>query len=325
MMSRPVILMFVLGAALVGADEVKAIGSKQCKECHEAVHAHEAETKHWKMFKEFVKAGSAGAEMAKKVGYEKALAPDTRCVACHGTVWLNQQGAPKVEPLSCEQCHGGAADWLAAHNVKYDAAKHGADPAAFLVKRRAECMSKGMTAQWTLNGGYRNCVRCHIGTPEDIVNEGGHTVMKTFELLAYSQGSVRHWRGDKFVADPPPRLAAIHIAGQAMIAERAVQVLAESKAVGTARTEHLAIAKAAAKRLGELAALVAGHAELSAVATAAAAIDGWTAEALDAAKAAELAKDLAVKVIALNDKLDATPPADDLAAKVIPANLPTDK
>lgn len=295
-----------------------ALGSKQCQSCHQAVYEHEKASRHWLSFKEFAK--GAGEAVATKMGVTKPTEQGTRCVDCHGNTFTNDKGKLKVEPISCEACHGNAGDYLATHNATYDAAKDGADPAAFLAKRRAESVAKGMTAQWRLNGGYRNCFNCHVGTDEPIVNTGGHPVMNDFELLAFSQGTVRHWHGADLTADKPGRLGAIHLAGQALMLERALQAVGTSKEAGMFRTQYFAMAKSAQVRLAALAAVMSDDVAVAALNAAAAPLAGM-AEA-DPAACAALAATCAPLVVTLNDQLDDKPLADELGAKLIPATLP---
>ncbi len=312
-------VLFLATAFRVQAAEHVSLGSKQCQSCHQAVFEHEKSSRHWLSFKEFAK--GAGEAVASKMGVTKPTEQGTRCVDCHGNTYTNDKGKLKVEPISCEACHGNAADYLTVHNATYDAAKNGPDAAAFLAKRRAASIAQGMTAQWRLNGGYRNCFNCHVGTDEPIVNTGGHPVMSDFELLAFSQGTVRHWHGADMTADKPGRLGAIHLAGQAMMLERALQAVGTSKAAGEFRTKYFAMAKAAQVRLAALAALLPDHPEVTALNTAAAPLAAM-AEA-DPAACAVLATTLAPLVVTLNDKLDDTPLADEVGAKLIPAALPT--
>lgn len=317
--SRLLLLAMLVSAdSLISAAEHVSLGSKQCQSCHQAVFEHEKGSRHWLSFKEFAK--GAGEAVATKMGVAKPTEQGTRCVDCHGNTFTNDKGKLKVEPISCEACHGNAGDYLAVHNATYDVAKDGADPAVFLAKRRAESVAKGMTAQWRLNGGYRNCFNCHVGTDEPIVNIGGHPVMNDFELLAFSQGTVRHWHGAEMAADKPGRLGAIHLAGQALMLERALQAVGTSKEAGNFRTQYFAMAKAAQVRLAVLAALLPDNAAVAAVNTAAIPLASMT-EA-DPAACAALAATCAPLVATLNDQLDDKPLADELGAKLIPATLP---
>jgi hypothetical protein len=295
-----------------------SLGSKQCQSCHQAIFEHEKESRHWLSFKEFSQ--GAGADVAAKMNVPKPTEVGTRCVECHGHTYLNDRGKLKTEPISCEACHGKAGDYLAAHNSTYDPAKHGGDQNAFLAKRRAASVAAGMTAQWRLNGGYRNCFTCHVGTDEPIVNTAGHPVMTNFELLAFSQGSVRHWHGTDMTADKPGRLGAIHLAGQAMMLEKSLQAVGTSQAAGAFRTQYFQMAKAAQARLVALSSLAPSIAELKAITAATAAVASMTDG--NPAECAALAKTIAPLVNALNDQLDDKPLADDLGAKLIPADMP---
>ena len=315
------LLLLVFGLCLATraqAEDHPSLGSKQCQNCHQAIYEHEKSSRHWLSFKEFAK--GAGEAIATKAGVAKPTEVGTRCVECHGHTYLNDKGKNKVEPTSCEACHGKAGDYLTPHNVKYDAAKNGADQAAFLAKRRADSVAAGMTAQWRLNGGYRNCFNCHVGTDEAIVNGAGHPVMKEFELLAFSQGTTRHWHGEAMKQDGTGRQGAIHVTGQALTLQKALAAVGLSKDAGAYRTEYFAMAKAAGARLGELAALLPDRAELKALVDAAAPLATLTGD--DAGKCADLAKALDPLVVALLDKLDDAPLADDVGAKLIPANMP---
>jgi len=327
-------LVLIAAAAVCAADHT-AIGAKQCQNCHAMAYDTSIKTKHWSGFKDFNREDNA---VAKKLGLDKPREVGHRCIDCHGHAYTNDKGLTRLEPVSCESCHGAAVDYIEPHNDKHDPATDG-DLAAFLAKRRERSVATGMHPSWSITGTYRACFVCHAGTDEKIVNHGGHPTTKGFELLAYSLGTVRHWHGEKREPPSVPRQAAVYLAGQAFQLEQSVTALAKAKQSGRYRSEHLALAQGARKRLYEIwQAHAADFDDLKPIL----AISGplWsakrakegtllTAAQLDADTDGEWTKlfvamtgDLAAPITALIIRLDRVPISAALAARLVPASLP---
>ena len=97
-----------------------------------------------------------------------------------------------VSGVSCESCHGPAADWINVHN-DYGADKtKETETAEHREMRLNACVSSGMLRPTNVYLVAQNCYSCHSVPNEKLVNVGGHKAGSAFELVSWSQGEVRH-------------------------------------------------------------------------------------------------------------------------------------
>jgi len=335
-MLRAFALLLITLAAVAASDHT-GIGARRCQDCHSGVFERNTRTVHWVSFTDFARSDN---EVARNLAITDPVAEGQRCRDCHGHGFQSAGGdkVARIEPVSCESCHGQASSWLETHYLKFDPAKN-ENLSTFLAERRDMSVKAGMRPSWSLSGSYRACFGCHVGTDEDIVNRGGHLVMKRFELLAYSIGTIRHWHGHDLQPPSVSRQAAVHLTGQVLQLEATVSALARSTQPGRFRTDHLALAQKVRRRLDEIWVICEGGcAELEPILNITAAI--WssqrasegrllTAQQVDedgsgawTRRFAAMQTDLAQPIAALLAKLDGVPINPAMAAKLIPASMP---
>jgi hypothetical protein len=122
-------------------------------------------------------------EIAGKMGIDIfEISTNATCQQCHFTVKKTGDELKSIAGISCESCHGAAADWIDIHNDKKM-------PFDERMKLAAE---KGMNRPSDMYSLFRNCYECHTAPNEDIINKGGHPAGSSFELVAWSQGEIRH-------------------------------------------------------------------------------------------------------------------------------------
>lgn len=193
--------MFRLGALVISALLIAAVqfsapalsnptivGPDKCQNCHKAPHGVWKDTKHSKSYKKIHKHKTA-KKIVKAVG-EKRMKKSAICANCHYTVVEKKKGKPKpIAGPACESCHGAASKWIAIHNDK------GVDKAT----RRANAAAAGMVRPDNLYDIAANCMSCHglenenlSGEHASAMLENGHPLNPNFEVVEYSQGSVRH-------------------------------------------------------------------------------------------------------------------------------------
>ena len=99
-----------------------------------------------------------------------------------------------VAGVSCESCHGGAADWLAIHaDYGGDGVTKATESAEHRAQRVEDSIAHGMNNPHNIYLIARQCYDCHTVPNEKLVNVGGHLAgSQDFELVAWSQGMVRH-------------------------------------------------------------------------------------------------------------------------------------
>lgn len=170
-----------LSSGAANAEPVTMLGPDACKKCHVAEYEVWEGTDHFSSFKEIHKAKEAKA-ILKAVGDKRMKKSDT-CATCHYTFT-----GKKVEAgPSCESCHGPAQNWIEIHNDKknpnniQDAIAAGMIHASMIFDVASNCMSCHGLANPTLPGDVAATML-----------DAGHPIEPEFELVKYSQGSVRH-------------------------------------------------------------------------------------------------------------------------------------
>jgi hypothetical protein len=249
----------VLGASPARAenDPRKIVGPNECAECHKVETEVWKGTHHFSTFLELPRNDKA-REIADKMGMRRIKA-ESLCLTCHFTV----QAAAGKEPdaisgISCESCHSAAKDWLKVHS-EYSGKKKETETPAEAKARWAKSEAAGMIRPHDFYGLAKNCYGCHVVPQEKLVNTGGHTAGSAFELVAWSQGEIRHntWYNDG-KANPeadPNRKRMMYVVGTAVeletslrsvgkATERAAYAVAMARRAAAARTTMDGIAKA---------------------------------------------------------------------------------
>jgi hypothetical protein len=173
-------------------DPAKVIGPDQCAKCHQQEVQQWMQTPHFATFDALHRAPRA-KEIADKLG-ERSIKRSAICTQCHYTE-QNQGGRMRVVAgVSCESCHGGAADWLAIHaDYGGEGVTKQSETPEHRAKRVEESVARGMNNPHNVYLIARQCYDCHTVPNERLVNVGGHLAGSAeFELVSWSQGMVRH-------------------------------------------------------------------------------------------------------------------------------------
>lgn len=203
-------------------------GFRKCQECHEAEVEVWKKTAHFKSYNEVHKKESA-AKILAAAGGGASMRQNSTCVMCHYTETKDSESAkPKVASgPSCESCHGASSEYRDVHNFYgegvADASK---ETPANKAKRLAAATKAGMIWSFMTYDIAANCMGCH-GLAQSKVKgdvlakmlEAGHPGEPEFELVRYSQGSVRHRyyppKIDLNAEMTPAELSRLFIVGQA--------------------------------------------------------------------------------------------------------------
>jgi hypothetical protein len=116
------------------------------------------------------------------------------CLTCHYTAIKER---PKSGP-GCESCHGAAGKWIAVHNDYGKGKTAKTEDAGHKAARIKNASAAGMIWPSKTFDVAMNCNGCHglgnVPKGGDIAKmlDAGHPINPGFELVAYSQGSVRH-------------------------------------------------------------------------------------------------------------------------------------
>lgn len=176
------------------------VGYKKCNKCHEAEVNVWKETAHFKSYKSVHKKDKA-KKILKAVGGAKRMKKSKVCASCHYTAIQKKAGAKakvKAGP-SCESCHGAASDWIDIHSNYGNAEKAKDEAPAHKQQRIADAAAAGMIWPSEKYDVASNCMSCHglahpgiDGKTLSTMLDAGHPIEPGFELVTYSQGSVRH-------------------------------------------------------------------------------------------------------------------------------------
>jgi hypothetical protein len=121
--------------------------------------------------------------------------------------------------VSCESCHGGAADWIALHaDYGGENVTKQMETAEHLRQRIEQSIARGMNNPHNVYLIAKQCYNCHTVPHERLVNVGGHSAGSPgFELVAWSQGIVRHnflrTGGNTNGESTPAQLRVLYVVG----------------------------------------------------------------------------------------------------------------
>ena len=275
--SLTVLLVGVLSLPLskLYAEGSYAQGSEKCQSCHSAEHGVWEQTKHFASFREAHKNPKAKDILAAVGGSSNMKANET-CTLCHYTMVRESADAKAVAKsgTSCESCHGASSGWLSIHNdYGGPSINKGTETPEHKAKRIADAEAAGWIHSGNKYAIASNCMNCHglahPGLDADKLAKmlgAGHPINPDFELVRYSQGSVRHrfYPPDTTVNAEmtPPELARMFVTGQAAKLVSATQAMSKSTdpAYQKAQKKRLEDSKAAlsaVKSVPEAAQLIA--------------------------------------------------------------------
>ncbi len=230
-------------------DPGKVKGPSACGECHEGSIAAWQTTHHHSTFKELPRMKEA-REIADKLGI-KRLKNDSACVSCHFTTAMDSGKEDVIAGITCESCHGAGADWIDTHSdFGGKGATKESESAAHRKARWDKAEAAGMIRPTDLYKLAENCYQCHTVPNEELVNKGGHAAGSNFELVAWSQGEVRHnlWynQGKSNAEADLERRRMMFLVGKALDLEYALRGVAKATAKAQYAVEMAKRAKRAA-------------------------------------------------------------------------------
>jgi len=200
-MLSPVFLPFIALAQLLlmtnlyGANqnnENKAliIGTDKCGECHKQEIAQWRKTLHYQAFYDLDQSNK-GKSIKRYLGIKNSK-KSSLCINCHYTE-VQVDDKPVIHAISCESCHSPAKNWLDIHHdyggKSIDKQSESNEHKMMRLKKSSEL---GMIRAENIYRLGKQCYGCHFNTSEKLVNQGKHRTASDFELLSWSQGSIRH-------------------------------------------------------------------------------------------------------------------------------------
>jgi hypothetical protein len=201
----------------VPCDPAKVLGPDSCVKCHAGEVQQWQTTPHFATFEALHRKPEAKA-IADRLGLRSVKRND-KCTKCHYTTQTVNDRPRVVAGVSCESCHGAARDWVEMH-ADYGGAnvtKESESP-EHRQARLDQSIASGMNNPANLYLVARQCLACHTSPDEELVNVGGHHAGSAeFNLVAWSQGMVRHnflrTGGTANAPSSPERLRVMHVVG----------------------------------------------------------------------------------------------------------------
>jgi hypothetical protein len=200
----------------------KVLGSENCAECHAAAVEALKLTHHYTTFIT-THQSDAAKSILPKMGLRR-MKVESVCIKCHYTSQGPAESAKVISGISCESCHNAGADWNKVHSNKDDP------------DRLAKAEKLGMLRPSNFYHVAANCFACHTVPEEKLVNVGGHSAGSPIELVAWSQGEVRHnvqkSAGKVNEEAPQPAKRMLYILGQGLDLEYGLRGLAKATETG---------------------------------------------------------------------------------------------
>ena len=220
--------LFIVGAHAGSPDPGKVVGAQTCGECHQDEVEAWKGSHHYKTFTSLPRRDKA-REIADALGIRRIKA-ESDCLSCHFTSRVEEEKGPKpISGISCESCHGAAADWVDIHNNLGDYTKE-TEPAEHREARLSAAAELGMLRPSNLYAVSSNCFSCHTVPNEHLVNVGGHKAGSDFDLVAWSQGEIRHnfvrTNGQSNGESTPEHLRVMYVLGKMLDMEYALRGIA---------------------------------------------------------------------------------------------------
>ena len=244
------------GWALAEGDPGEIVGPAECVECHKNIDGVWKKMRHYETFQDAHRSRK-GKKFLKALGIKRMKSPDAPCAQCHYTM-QQREGKKLLRALagvSCESCHSAAKEWIAIHS-EFSGKSEEDETAIEEAKRWADAELAGMIRPGNVYRLAQNCLSCHL-TPSQEVVDAGHPTGSDFELVAWSQGEVRHnihYTPENNPADAA-RLRILFVAGAVAELESALRTLAGG-GEGDYAKELVSRAKVAVDKLTEIAGVV---------------------------------------------------------------------
>jgi len=218
-------------------DPTKIKTADTCRQCHTSAYEVWADTKHATSFKTLHRK-KAAEDIADRMGF-KLIKRESLCLTCHYTPIIKDGTLRAESGVSCESCHGAAADWLNIHNnYGGKGLTYATETPEHKAMRIEETRRLGMRRPSDLYPVASRCFQCHTVPHEELVDKGGHgTGSADFEFVSWSQGKIRHNFFESFLTGDgtvnaersPKRKRVMYVLGRALDVEYTVRGIAIAK------------------------------------------------------------------------------------------------
>lgn len=195
------IVVAVVALAFEAGAQPFFVGPQKCMECHGPEQSVWDKTKHAGSFRDIHRKPEV-KDIIAAAGGDANMRRNEVCTACHFTMTKADAAARPNAAAgpSCESCHGAASDWITIHNdYGGPTAKRETETPAHKAERLSKASAAGMIWPTQHFDVATNCLSCHGLSRPGVTSEimakmidAGHPAGSAFELVRYSQGSIRH-------------------------------------------------------------------------------------------------------------------------------------
>jgi hypothetical protein len=238
-------------------DAAKVRGPEACAECHTAEMDAWKGTQHYKTFNAMHRKPEA-QQIATKLGIA-TIKRESLCVNCHYTEKATGSGKDVIAGIACESCHGAGKDWIDLHG-DYGGKKveKSMETPAHRKQRIERSQARGMLQPTFIYPVASRCYQCHTVPNERLVNVGGHKAGSDFELVAWTEGEVRHnfQTSDTNPEDRPERKRVMYVVGQSLALEANLRGVSKATEKGNYAAEMAKRVVAARENLKKINGLI---------------------------------------------------------------------
>lgn len=224
-----------------GLDPHRVVGPDDCGDCHENEYEVWRGTAHARGYVELARSQGAKA-IADALGVRR-IRVEPSCVGCHFLAMPVGDGVQARFGVACESCHGASAAWIDVHSDQGEGDAE--ETPEHRRERLARSSALGLRGPADLHGLLSTCFSCHVIDDPHLVEVGGHPMPPPFDLVAATQGDIRHnflrGRGENAAA-PPAHRRTLQAMGRLLDLAWSLRALARADGAG-------AFATAAAQRV----------------------------------------------------------------------------
>ena len=160
-----------------------------CQKCHGDQNAWWFNDRHFTSIDPFFDRDPKAVKIARLYGLSpsRMRRGDSLCMDCHGTVATARRSAAVEDGVSCQSCHGPAADYLEIHQE--GDLSQGLQRPGF-----QKALQAGMKNLHDLETALTNCASCHYVTDPRLLSSG-HPSGLDFDPVE-NLPKVKHWRAE---------------------------------------------------------------------------------------------------------------------------------
>lgn len=165
----------------------KTLAAAACQRCHGDQHAWWYSDPHYASIEPFLEKAAKNVQIARLYGLQtgRLTRGDQLCMDCHGTVASGSEKRTVQDGVSCQSCHGPAADYLEPH-------QEGDKSLGLQRPGYRKALQLGMVELEDLSKRAATCTGCHYITDPRLLS-AGHPSGAGFDFVG-GMSNIKHWQ-----------------------------------------------------------------------------------------------------------------------------------